>query len=153
MKKEYDSIYEVGNYKKIITQIPSGFTLTSIQNNFDLYNYGKLMWKGFNLELNGEGEYTPSQKDLERLKTALMNASGDFVSYCWYEQDMKIALIEPVATIPEYRKLGFGKIVVFEAIKRVAQLGAKDIQVGSGQQFYYNIGFSPLTISTLWTLK
>ena len=69
--------------------------------------------------------------------------SGDYASYCgmWYDPATAYALVEPVATDPDYRKLGLGKAAVLEGIRRCGALGATQAYVGSSQQFYYQIGF------------
>jgi predicted N-acetyltransferase YhbS len=68
----------------------------------------------------------------------------------WYDQDTEYALVEPVATNPDYRRQGLGRAAVMEGIKRCGKLGAKQAYVGSGQQFYYQIGFHPLPAGTFW---
>jgi predicted N-acetyltransferase YhbS len=75
------------------------------------------------------------------------------VSHCglWYNLGDTYSYVEPVATDPEYRKMGLGKAVVYEALLRGMQLGAKEAYVVSSQQFYYNIGFKPFTTETWWT--
>ncbi|GLC31833.1 GNAT family N-acetyltransferase [Clostridium omnivorum] len=86
------------------------------------------------------------------LKVAAVAPDGNFASYCgmWYDAEAGYAVIEPVATDPDYRKMGLGKAVVLEGIKRVGELGAKTAIVGSSQQFYYSIGLRPFKTSTIW---
>ncbi len=71
----------------------------------------------------------------------------------WYDSEAGFAVIEPVATDPQYRKMGLGKAAVLEGIKRVAVLGAKKVLVGSSQQFYYSIGMRPYRTATKWIVK
>lgn len=166
-QKEHDAIFYVD---KTSTEyiLPEGFKVTSMKDNYDLYQYGKVLWKGFNHEIDGEGtfQYTKEvEQALENemfrlnvrldLKIAALTPKGDFAAYCgmWYDPDTEYAVIEPVATDPEYRKMGLGKAVVLEGIKRVRELGAKKVLVGSSQQFYYSIGLRPYTASTVWRRK
>ena len=58
-----------------------------------------------------------------------------------------------VATRPDYRRRGFGKAAVLEAVGRAAEMGAKEALVGSNQQFYYSIGFDPLPTASFWRYK
>ena len=125
-------------------------------------------WKGFNHEADGEGEFVFTDEkrkayedemvrpnvDLD-LKIAIVNPEGNFVSYCgmWFDSDAGFAVVEPVATDPEYRKLRLGKAAVLEGIRRCKELGAKVAFVGSSQQFYYNIGFRPYLTSTQWKCR
>jgi len=55
----------------------------------------------------------------------------------WYTPDIDYAVVEPVATDPDYRRMGLGKAVVLEGVRRCFAEGANTIYVGSGQQFYY----------------
>lgn len=146
-------------------ELPEGFHITSMQDTFDLYQYRRVLWKGFNHEVNGEGAFSFSETDEEEaksemlrpnvdlsLKVAVVAPDGNFVSYCgmWYDPEAGFAVVEPVATDPDYRKLGLGKAAVLEGIRRVGELGAKVAYVGSSQQFYYSIGFRPFKTSTYW---
>lgn len=145
--------------------LPPGFSLVSMAERYNPYEYRRVLWKGFNHELNGEGELVYTEKDAAEvelemrrpnvdlnLKLAVVSPDGHFVSYCgmWYDPAVGYSVIEPVATDPEYRRLGLGKAVVLEGIKRTAALGAKMVLVGSSQQFYYSIGMVPYQTATIW---
>lgn len=166
--KEFDAVYQIKDGKTDY-RLPDGFKIISLKENFDLYKYGQVLWKGFNHEINGEGPFEFFyQKESNYykigfegpninldLKIAVMAPNGNFVSYCgmWYDSETESALVEPVATEPAYRKMGLGKAAVLEGIKRCGLLGAKKAFVGSCQQFYYSIGFRPYNTSTCWQEK
>lgn len=165
--KESDAIFRVDE-TSMAYELPEGFTITSMKDTYDLFQYGQVLWKGFNHELDGEGtfELTPKKEEAYEaemirpnvdlnLKVAVVAPNGNFVSYCgmWYDPEAGYAVIEPVATDPEYRKMGMGKAAVLEGIKRVAALGAKKVLVGSSQQFYYSIGMRPYKTATKWIYK
>lgn len=165
--KESDAIFRVDE-TSMAYELPEGFTITSMKDTYDLFQYGQVLWKGFNHELDGEGtfELTPEKEEAYEaemirpnvdlnLKVAVVAPNGNFVSYCgmWYDPEAGYAVIEPVATDPEYRKMGMGKAAVLEGIKRVAALGAKKVLVGSSQQFYYSIGMRPYKTATKWIYK
>jgi predicted N-acetyltransferase YhbS len=139
-----------------------------MKETFDHYQYLRVLWKGFNHELNGEGEFQfTEEKEREskeamlrpnvdlNLKVAAVAPDGNFAAYCgmWYDSEAGYAVIEPVATDPKYRKMGLGKAVVLEGIRRAGELGAKIAFVGSSQQFYYSIGLRPFSTATIWTKK
>ncbi|WP_334073768.1 MULTISPECIES: GNAT family N-acetyltransferase [Paenibacillus] len=149
-------------------ELPEGFSITSMEECPDLYQYGRVLWKGFNHEANGEGEFrfAPETEQALRtemlrphvnlsLKVAAVAPDGNFAAYCgmWYDPLAGYAVVEPVATDPEYRNRGLGKAVVLEGIRRVHRLGAKKAVVGSSQPFYYRIGFRPYASATLWKKK
>jgi ribosomal protein S18 acetylase RimI-like enzyme len=165
--KENDAIFYLDKTSTDYT-LPKGFYITSMQETFDLYQYLRVLWKGFNHELKGEGEFKYSEeKEREskasmlrpnvnlNLKVAVVAPDGNFASYCgmWYDSVAGYAVIEPVATDPAYRKMGLGKAAVLEGIKRVGELGAKIALVGSSQQFYYSIGLRPYKTVTIWKEK
>ena len=86
------------------------------------------------------------------LTLAAVAPKGDFVSYCgmWYEPRNRIALVEPVATDPDYRRLGLGRTVVLEGVRRCAALGARVAFVGSDQDFYKSLGFRTAFVGEAW---
>lgn len=163
-QKESDAIFYIDRSSASYS-LPTGFNITSMNDSYDLYQYLRVLWKGFNHELNGEGNFTFSSEDKKsadnemkrpnvdlNLKIAITEPGGNFVSYCgmWYDRELDYAVIEPAATDPEYRKMGLGKAAVLEGIKRVGKLGAEKAFVGSSQQFYYSIGLRPFATSSLW---
>lgn len=145
--------------------LPAGFHITTMAETYSPYQYRRVLWKGFNHELDGEGDFIFSE-DIDKevndemrrpntdlyLKVAVVASDGNFVSYCgmWYEPKSTFAVIEPVATDPDYRLMGLGKAAVLEGIRRVGELGAKIALVGSSQQFYYSIGLRPYAKATKW---
>lgn len=163
-RKEPDSAFYIDE-TSLDYKLPEGFQITTIKENFDLSQYRRVLWRGFNHEIKGEGLFNFSSEDelsakeemlrpyveLD-LKIAVVSPEGNFVSYCgmWYEPTGGFALVEPVATDPDYRRMGLGKAAVLEGIRRVGQRGAKIALVGSSQQFYYSIGFRPFATSTNW---
>jgi predicted N-acetyltransferase YhbS len=58
--------------------------------------------------------------------------------------------VEPVATDPAYRRLGLGKAVVLEGLRRTIPLGAEVAWVGSEQEFYMALGFEQSYRATAW---
>ncbi len=166
-EREYDAVFYLDKTSAAY-RLPEGFHITSMKETFDLYQYRRVLYKGFNHELNGEGEFRFSDQDKQEagdemnrpnvdlsLKIAAVSPEGNFVSYCgmWYNPAGGYAVIEPVATDPAYRRMGLGKAVVLEGIRRVGLLGAKTALVGSSQQFYYQIGLRPYASSTIWKSK
>ncbi|MBP7174885.1 MAG: GNAT family N-acetyltransferase [Thermoclostridium sp.] len=165
--REYDAAFYLDETSTDY-ELPEGFRITTMKQTYDLYRYLRVLWKGFNHELNGEGPFQFTKEKEEaahnemvrpnvdlNLKVAVVAPDGNFVSYCgmWYDPRAGFAVIEPVATDPDYRKKGMGKAAVLEGIRRVGELGAKVAYVGSSQQFYYSIGLRPFASSTIWLKK
>jgi len=162
--KEGDAIFPI-DVDKIEYKLPEGFTITSMADTYDLFKYGQVLWRGFNHEAKGEGSFVLKDEDLPKfdsafkrpnvnldLKIAVVAPNGDFVSYCgmWHDPASKNVLVEPTATDPAYRRMGLGRAVVLEAIRRCGELGAANAFVVSSQQFYYGIGFRPTSTTTFW---
>lgn len=162
--KESDAIFYT-DLAETGYSLPGGFVLKSMADQYDLFQYTNALWKGFDHEANGEGplQFTKEEEahahasmtrpnvDLN-LKICVYNGEGDCVAYSglWYDEVAQIAYVEPVATAPDYRKMGLAKAALLEGISRVKAMGAKTVIVGSSQQFYYSIGFFPYKTSTLW---
>jgi GNAT superfamily N-acetyltransferase len=141
--------------------LPPGYSVSSLAEAFDVVKFNRVLWRGFNHE--GDPPVTEAQLEerqrsvssphLNRdLCVVAVSPEGEYASYCgmWYDPDTEYALVEPVATDPDYRRLGLGRAVVLEGIKRCGKLGAKQAYVGSSQQFYYQLGFRPMPAGTFW---
>ena len=145
-------------------ELKDGFSITSLADTYDLKKYGQCLFQGF----NHEGPYIFDEAeeykrrislsapgiDLNR-NIAVVEPNGDFVSYCgtWYHEGSIGVLLEPVATVPQYRKMGFGKAAIYEALQRAREKGAKFAVVGSNQLFYQKIGFTYFFSSHFWIKK
>lgn len=162
--KESDAVFHIGKAPTEFN-LPEGYKLTTMEETYDLYQYYRVLWKGFNHELNGEGELKFSEENEKagnlqmkrqnvdlNLKIAVVAPDGNFVSYCgmWYDKRSDFAVIEPVATDPDHRRKGLGKAAVLEGIRRVGAMGARRVLVGSSQQFYYSIGMRPYSTASEW---
>jgi len=77
---------------------------------------------------------------------------GDYAGICiaWYDDANRFGVLEPVCTVPEYRRRGIGRAVIREALNRLYRLGARKAYVGSGQDFYAAIGFDRRYVSRVW---
>jgi GNAT superfamily N-acetyltransferase len=164
--------YERGGYNRPMSQmvipdpfpeitLPKGFRLTSLAEAPDWAKVNRVLWRGF----NHEGPPPETEKDLEErrimfdtpkarrdLKVAVAAPDGQFVSFCgmFYEAANRYAYVEPVATDPDYRRMGLGRAAVLEGIRRCAELGARVAYVGSDQAFYLSFGFKLINTEVCW---
>ena len=128
------------------SNMPDGYTMSTRGSVADPWQYQLVIHKGF------DNEGIPEKWDdefLERvphanedLKTFAIN-NNEYCAHCglWYST-CDTAYVEPVATVPEHRKKGLAKAVVYEACIRAKALGAKRATVISDQEFYFRIGFT-----------
>ncbi|MFC2095817.1 GNAT family N-acetyltransferase [Candidatus Bipolaricaulota bacterium] len=131
-------------------QLPEGFRLLSLADEFNVEEVHRVLHRGF----NHDGE--PPQDDLDDRRRKISIAEfrrdltmvavapdGNYASFAgiWPVPDSTACYIEPVATDPDYRRMGLGTAVVLEAIRRCAQEGATVAYVGSDQPIYLSMGF------------
>ena len=66
-----------------------------------------------------------------------------YIGHCsiWYNDKTDYAYLEPVCVIPEYRNKGVAKAMIYEALNRAKELGAKRTYVISDMEFYEKLGF------------
>lgn len=141
--------------------LPEGFHLTSLAEECDWAKIHRVMWRGF----NHEGEPPAGEEELESrrklfdtpkarrdLKIAVKAPNGNFAAFCgmFYEPTNRIAYIEPVATDPDYRRMGLGKAAVLEGIRRCGALGATVAYVGNDLPIYRTVGFKKVYVTECW---
>jgi ribosomal protein S18 acetylase RimI-like enzyme len=140
--------------------LPDGFRLKSLHDDNNLHKIHRALWRGFNhkgrppedgIEDRRKMQSVPNfRKDLNIVVEA---PDGFFVSYSgtWFEGTNQYAYVEPVATDPDYRRMGLAKAAVLEGIRRCGELGAQVAFVGSDLPFYVAIGFKKVYTSNCWT--
>ncbi len=159
---EGNAVYDI-DLDTINYSLPDDYSIISLAEDFDLVKFDRVLWRGF----NHEGEPHDMEVALAERRTSIsgphlnpelciivVSPQGEYASYCgmWYDSETEYALVEPVATDPDFRMLGLGRAAVLEGIRRCGRLGAKQAYVGSSQQFYYQIGFRPVPTSTFWKI-
>jgi GNAT superfamily N-acetyltransferase len=138
--------------------LPDGFRLTSLAEDCDWAKVHRVIWRGFNHvgePPTGEAELESRRKMFDTptarrdLKIAV---NGNFVAFCgmFYEPNNRFAYVEPVATDPDYRRIGLGKAAVLEGIRRCGELGATVAYVGNDLPIYRAIGFKKNYTSECW---
>lgn len=146
-KKQYtESVLTMDLSQNLSYRLPMGFSINKQNASIDEWQRRLVIHRGFDNdgvpqtldEKTAEGEKQLRVK--EYIKTFVMK-DGDYVAHCglWYHGN-ETAYIEPVVTVPEYRRKGLGRAVVYEALKRAKNQGAKRAIVISEQDFYYHIG-------------
>jgi mycothiol synthase len=73
-----------------------------------------------------------SMPDFERELVPIAAApDGTLAAYCiaWFDSRTQTVEIEPLGTHPEYRRLGLGRAIVQEVLRRSAARGAKSVMV------------------------
>ncbi len=139
--------------------LPEGFHLQSLADENDLRKINQVLWRGFNHqgpppeeEIEGRKEAQAAPNFRHDLTIVAVAPSGDYVSFCgiWYVPENRLTYVEPVATDPDFRRMGLGKAVVLEGIRRTVPLGSEVAWVGSEQKFYEAIGFTKSYQAEAW---
>lgn len=154
-KQDAESVLAMDLSQNLSYRLPAGFSVNQPNAQIDEWQWRLVIHRGFDNDgmpqMHNE-EITEAEKQLrmnEYIKTFVIK-DGDYVAHCgvWYRGG-ETAYIEPVATVPEHRKKGLGRAVVYEALNRAGKQGAKRAVVISEQDFYYNIGMKKS--SEVWT--
>ncbi|MEA3375466.1 MAG: GNAT family N-acetyltransferase [Chloroflexota bacterium] len=139
--------------------LPAGFRLKTLAEDNDLHKVDRVLWRGF-----GHGDEPPEDgiRDREFMQSApsfredlnvvVEAPDGSLVAYCgmWLEPLHAIAYVEPVATDPDYRRMGLGRAAVLEGLRRSGAMGARTACVGSAMPFYRSLGFQELYNRSAW---
>ncbi len=150
-----DMNYKIQNTESVLTMdlshdlsygLPVEFSVSKPNAPIDEWKWRLVIHRGFDNDgmpqiLSKETAEAEKQLRINEYIKIFAIKDGDYVAHCgvWYHGG-ETAYIEPVATVPEYRRKGLGRAVVYEALKRAENQGAKRAIVISGQDFYYNIG-------------
>jgi GNAT superfamily N-acetyltransferase len=139
--------------------LPEGYRLKSLEEDNDLRKIHRVLWRGFNHPGEPPGEGIEGRKKMQSgpnfrkdLTIVVEAPDGNFASFCgmWYEATNRISYVEPVATDPDYRRMGLGKAAVLEGIRRCGALGATVAFVGTDMKFYLDMGFKKLFTACCW---
>jgi GNAT superfamily N-acetyltransferase len=139
--------------------LPAGFRLKSLADENDLRKVHRVLWRGFDHEGEPPEEGIEDRRFMQSapnfrkdLNIVAEAPDGRFASYCgmWYEPLNRIAYVEPVATDPDFRRMGLGKAAVLEGVRRCADEGATVAYVGVALRFYLDIGFRRMYRVSVW---
>lgn len=139
--------------------LPEGFRFTE-PGGVDPAKATECCWKGFDHEAQ-EGPWDGQYEDACALVNAphatpehhiaVMNQAGEYVCYAgmWWTPENKLAYLEPLCTVPAYRRRGLAAAVLSELYRRLRPLGA-EVLTGGGDPFYRKIGFDSGALWTYW---
>ena len=83
------------------------------------------------------------------LDLVVIAPDGSYVAFClcWFDSVNQTGLVEPIGTIPRFRRSGCGRAVLSEGLRRLRALGAREVFVTvdadaePARQLYETIGF------------
>ena len=141
--------------------LPEGFHLKSLADDPDWAKVHRVLWRGFDHgddvpmneeEFESRRRMFDTPKARRDLKIVVESPDGNFAAFSgmFYEPTGRFGYVEPVATVPEYRRMGLGKAAVLEGIRRCGELGADMAYVGNELPIYTAIGFKKIHTSECW---
>ncbi len=140
--------------------LPPKLGLVSAVNRPDHEGWAEAHARAFGYHGHKNLPGAAAHRDLSMLATdyrpdldiRVITPNGQIAAFCiaWLDRTNSIGILEPVGTIPAYRRLGLGRAVIQEAARRLEELGATHLLVGSDQPFYARLGFTPAARYELW---
>ncbi|MCD8502017.1 MAG: GNAT family N-acetyltransferase [Bacillaceae bacterium] len=139
--------------------LPAGYTVMSLAEENNLKKVDRVLYRGFGHEGEPDEDGIEDRKLMQSapnfrkdLNIVVVAPNGDYFSYAGFflQEDIKVAYVEPVATDPDYRRLGIGSAAMLEGIRRCIDRGAKTVIVESAIPFYLSLGFQPQFIRHPW---
>jgi len=140
-------------------RLPDGFRLKSLADDNNLVKVHRALWRGFNHPGEPSADGIEGRKKMQsgpnyrkNLTIVVEAPNGAFVAFSglWFEPIHKFGYVEPVATDPDYRRMGLGTAAVLEGIRRCDELGATVAYVGTDKPFYLAMGFKKLFTLNCW---
>ncbi len=140
-------------------RLPDGFRLGSLADDNDLVKVDRVLWRGFNHPGESPPEGIAEREKMQSgphfrkdLAIVVEAPDGAFVSFggLWFDPVNRFGYVEPVATDPDYRRMGLGRAAVLEGIRRCGELGASVAYVGTDIPFYLALGFKKLFTLNCW---
>lgn len=168
-KKGYVTLYEnmdlICDFRKteLNYPLPEGFHFVDPQK-CDPVKLAICTWKGFNHKgafekwkeeeqgtlwnpakaYNGilSSTIAPPPHATNEYNVIIANEQGEYVCFSgmWWVPENKLAYMEPLCTIPEYRKKGLAAAALAKHYSKLKPLGA-EIMTGGGDIFYSKIGY------------
>lgn len=151
-----DCVYDFG--VPLAYPLPEGFRFA--QNPLDPAKASECCWKGFDHEAEEgpwDGEYESALRLMaaphasEKYQVAIENEAGEYVCYAgmWWVPENHLAYMEPLCTVPAYRRKGLAAAALSELYRRMKPLVATHM-TGGGDPFYQRIGYKPLIRWQFW---
>jgi len=158
VKKEAVNIFRYTN-AFLERQLPEGYKIID-GTQADYVKLAECYWRGFNHDefefptndyIDGKIKCCNAPHVDKSLMTIVIAPNGEYACTLgmWFDERNKYAYLEPLATVPKYRRMGLATIALTEAMKKTKALGAEYCFGGPGE-FYTAIGFETICHRELW---
>jgi hypothetical protein len=139
------------------SDMPQGYRIISMADENDFEKRRKIFGLSFWHKDPNDWPTIFSYQELQKapdyrkeLDLVVTDSQSEYLACCivWIDSPNKIAHLEPVGSI----RLGMGRQVVLEGLRRAAALGAEKAVMESGLRFYEKIGFKrKYPVGHIWT--
>lgn len=162
---EYEDLVMDMDNVEINYELPEGFHFVE-PDEVDPVKLARCTWKGFDHEDKGpfenwmepdsgtdwnpvkayngtiSGIIAPPPHATKEYDVVIANDNDEYVCYSgmWWVPQNRLAYMEPLCTIPEYRKLGLAAAALTRHYHRMKALGAK-YMTGGNNEFYQKLGY------------
>ncbi len=138
-------------------KLPDGYTIISLEDENDLKKINDCLWKGFDHgdkpddDLDGRMLMQSGPNFRKDLTTVIKAPNGDYACFAemWFDEKNKYAYLKPLATVPEYRRMGLATIALTEGMKKT-KAHCATYCFGGVPKFYTAIGFETICHREMW---
>ncbi|NHJ48583.1 MAG: GNAT family N-acetyltransferase [Asgard group archaeon] len=153
------------DFSIVEVNLPEKYSIRNINPSNDFLKYKQVISAVFphcsNMTQEIFNIYTTASFFNEDLDLVVVAPDGNFAAFCTVRLDpiSKIAEFEPVGTHPNHRKLGLGKAVMLEGLKRLQKYQPKAIVIvdaantEGANRLYDSIGFTDKIAIYHWQKK
>ena len=161
----YRQVYEINDmqfdFEDVLDYpLPEGFHFVKPEE-YDMDKISKCCWKGFDHEeTEGAWDHQYEQNNYQiqvaphattELDVIIADEQGEYACFVgmWWVPQNKLAYMEPLCTIPEYRNRGLAAAALSEMYRKTKKLGATHM-TGGTNEFYKKISYKPAVKWTYW---
>ncbi len=162
-KRGYSAVYRENimtfDYRKgfVDRALPEGFRVISLEDENDVRKIHACLHQGFDHGPTPDEDIDcrllmqSGPRFRKDLTTVIVAPDGSYACFAgmWVDPINHYAYLEPLATVPQYRRLGLAHIALTEAMKKTVKEGAKYCYGGS-REFYSAMGFETVGVRVFW---
>jgi len=141
-------------------ELPEGFSLLSAAEKNDIEKLREVFGRGFNHEDPADWPSENAYRELQKAPDynlehhlVIVAPDGTYASSCivWIDAENRVGHLEPLATHPDYRRLGLASQVQREGMRRLQSKGAVRMPMTGGfEPFYRAFGFTEQRTQHPW---
>lgn len=140
--------------------LPEGYRIISLEDENDIRKIHACLHQGFDHgpdpdeDIDSRWLMQSGPHFRKDLTTVIVAPDGTYACFAgmWVEPDQHYAYLEPLATVPQHRRLGLAHIALTEAMKKTVKEGATTC-FGGSREFYTAMGFAQVGVRHFWNRR